>query len=122
MMLKAATKYRIDRILLSSPDRKYTSNKIETLKQRFKRISKEVEIIVSNSDQEPRTDSGYLPGGTLSILIGRIAGMKTRESERIDPLGHQNSFNIEGNNKVIKIFTIYRITDSTIPGIMKSKA
>jgi len=31
-------------------------------------------------------------------------------------------FNIEGNNRVIRIFTIYRITESTTPGIMKSKA
>ena len=120
-MIKAAIKHSIDRILFSSLDRKWTLNKIERLKQKFKRISKEVEIISSNSDQELRTDSGYLPGGMLSILIGRIIGMKRRESERKDPLGHQNLFNIEGNNKVIKIFTIHRITESTTPGIMKSK-
>ena len=76
IMIKAAIKHSIDRILFSSPDRKWTLNKIERLKQKFKRISKEVEIISSNSDQEPRTNSGYLPGGILSILIGRITGMK----------------------------------------------
>ena len=47
--------------------------------------------------------------------------MKTYESERVDPLGCWNSFNIEGNNRVIRVFTIYRITELSTPGIMKSK-
>ena len=77
MIIKVVIKYSIDRILLSSPGRKQTLNKIERLKRKFKRISKEVEIISSNSNQELRTDSEYLPGGMLSILMERIVGIKT---------------------------------------------
>ena len=87
MVTNSTIKYSIDTILLSLPDRKWTLNKTEAIKQKFKVISKEVEVITSNSDQEPRTESGYLPGGMISILLGRIAGMKTRESKRTEPLG-----------------------------------
>ena len=121
MMIKSIKKYSIDAVLLSSPDRKWTNNKLERLQRRFRQVNKEVEIISSNSDQNPRTSNGYLPGGTASILLGRIAGMKVKDSERRDSLGRWNSFDIEGNNKTIRICNIYRIIDSSSPGILKSK-
>jgi len=87
MMIQSVKKYKIDVILLSLPDRKWSMNKIEAMKNKFKRISKEVEIITSNSNQAPKTSSGYLPGGTVSVLLGRAAGLKKLQSERTDSLG-----------------------------------
>ena len=86
-MIQSVKKYKIDVILLSSPDYKWSMNKIEAMKNKFKRISKEVDIITSNSDQAPKTSSGYLPGGTMSMLLGRATGLKKLQSEQTDLLG-----------------------------------
>jgi len=45
----------------------------------MKTVNKSVEIITSDSGEEPRMEGGYLPGGTMSILLGRVAGMLNKE-------------------------------------------
>ena len=57
----------------------------------------------------------------MSVLLGRATGLKKLQSEQTDSLGRWNSFDIEGNNKKIRIYTIYRITESSTSGILKSK-
>ena len=75
-------------------------------------------MIASNSDQEQRIEKVHLPAGTISVFMGRLAGMKVKKNL----LGRCNSFQLEGNNKVLKVFTSCRIPESTTPGILKSKA
>ena len=84
MMIKAVKRYGINGILLSSPDRKWTSSKI---RQKFRSINKEVEVIAQNRDQETRREKEFLPGRTMSMLMGRLAGTKTKDKEKKDPLG-----------------------------------
>ena len=48
--------------------------------------------------------------------------MMKKEGCRKDPLGRWSTFRLEGNGKVIQIMTVYRIPESTQPGIMKSRA
>ena len=49
MMIDYAKRHQIDRILLSSPDQKWTSTKVDKLKRRFRAVNKEVDIIVLDS-------------------------------------------------------------------------
>ena len=57
-------------------------SKIESIKQKSRRIDKEVEVIDFNSDQETRTEKEYLPGGTISMLMVRLAGTKVKDKEK----------------------------------------
>ena len=50
-------------------------------------VNKSVEIIASDSGEDTKTDGGYLPGGTMSILTGRIAGMINKDHIKKDRLG-----------------------------------
>ena len=50
MMVLAAQKYDIDRIMLSSLDRRQTSSRIDKVKRKFKKISREIAIITSDSE------------------------------------------------------------------------
>ena len=58
----------------------------------------------------------------MNILLGRAAGMRVKHYEKKDEMGRWSSFRLEGNSKVLQIITIYRIPESTAPGIMKSRA
>ena len=69
-MLEATKRYELDGILLSSLDRKWSSTSREQITRKFRRISKEVEILTSDSGKETRTAHRYLPGGTFSVLLG----------------------------------------------------
>ena len=55
--------------------------------RKFRRISKEVEILTSDSGQDTRTAHGYLPGGTLSVLLGQAAGLKMKSYTKTDTKG-----------------------------------
>ena len=86
-MEKVVKRYKIDGVLLSLPDRMWTLSKVDATKQKFRSINKEVEVIASNSDQETRTEKEHLLGGTISVLMGRLAGMKRKDEEKKYPLG-----------------------------------
>ena len=57
-----------------------------------------------------------------NILMGRIVALKVQNFEKKDSLGRWSSFRLESNNKVLQIFNVYRIPESTAPGILKSRA
>jgi len=101
MMIQSIIEYQIDGILLSALDQKWSSNKIDRLKNAFKKVNQEVEIIASDSGQEARTENGYLPKGTLKILIGWLAGLRVKDKDKYDELGRWSSFELEGNNKTV---------------------
>ena len=122
MMIQSMIEYQIDGILLSAPDQKWLSNKIDRLKHAFKKVNQEVEIIASDSGQEARTENRYLPGGTMNILLGRLAGLRVKGKDKYDDLEKWSSFQIEGNDKMVQVINLYRIPDSTMPGVLKSKA
>lgn len=46
----------------------------------MKSVNKNVELIALDSREDTKSSGGYLPGGTLSILTGRIAGMINKEN------------------------------------------
>ena len=122
MMLEATKRYEIDRILLSSLDRKWSSSKIDQIKRRFRKINKEIAILASDCGQETRTTNGYLPGGTINILLGRVAGLNVKNFSKTDRKGRWSSFRLESNQKTMQVFNIYRIPESTALGILKSRA
>ena len=121
-MIASTKKYEIDGLLLSAPDRKWNVHKIDYIKRKFKTINREVEVIISDSGQDVRSRNGYLPGGTINILLGRVAGLRIKQYEKKDGMGRWSSFRLEGNGKVLQFITIYRIPESTAPGILKSRA
>ena len=100
-MLEAIKCYKLDRILLSFPDRKWSSISKDQIKWKFGRISKEIEILTSDSGQEARTAYRYLPGGTLTILFRWAASLKVHSYIKTDPKGRWNSFRLEANNKIL---------------------
>ena len=87
MMLEATKRYEIDGVLLSSPDRRWSSNKIKQVKRKFKRINKEIIILTLDSGQEIRTVNGYLPRGTMNILLGRVASLYVQNYNKTDKKG-----------------------------------
>ena len=46
----------------------------------IKSVNKNVELIASDSGEDKKSSREYFPGGTLSILTGRIAGMINKEN------------------------------------------
>jgi len=87
-MLKTAIKhYEIDVILMSSPDRRWTSSRIERLRYALASTSKHVEIIATDSGEKVSSTNGYLPGGTIAIILGRFVGMLQKEDIRTDKKG-----------------------------------
>ena len=85
--MRAARTNKIDGILLSSPDRKWTISRIEQIKRKFKKVNKEIIVIASDSSQPARIEKGYLPGGTISILMGRLVRLKLNGYKKKDELG-----------------------------------
>jgi len=75
-----------------------------------------------DSGEETKLDRKYLPGGTITLLTGKIVGMIEKTSIRKDKLGRWNSIRIEGGNKKMQIINVYRITESTQEGILKTRA
>ena len=64
MMIKSAIKEcEIDALLFSSPDRRQNQRRLCYLEGQFRRISKEVKIIASGSEEDEMKGIGYLPGG-----------------------------------------------------------
>ena len=87
MLKKAMNDYKIDIVLMSSTDRKWNELREETIKRKIKPINKNVEVVVSDSGEQTKTDNGYLPRGTLGIFTGRIVGMIVNEKTTVDRLG-----------------------------------
>ena len=58
----------------------------------------------------------------MNILLGRVASLYVQNFNKIDKKGRQSSFRLEGNNRILQVFNIYRILESTAPGILKSRA
>jgi len=77
---------------------------------------------MSDSREQLRTERGYLPGGTVSILMERLVGLKKNNYTKKDELGRWSAFRLQSQNKVLQIMNIYRIPDSISPGILKSRA
>ena len=53
----------------------------------FKSINKNVEIVTSDSGEETKTEGVYLPGGTMLLYTGKIAGMINLEKSSEDRMG-----------------------------------
>ena len=101
MMKKAMEEKEIDIVLLSSADREWTEYRVEQMKKMFRSIDNKVEVIASDSGEKSRSDEGYLPGGTLSIYTGKMAGMIQKENSRMDKLGRWTSTRVEGEHKAM---------------------
>ena len=82
------------------------------MKNIFKLINKSMEIITSDSGEDTKS-GGYLPGGMMSLLIGRIVGMINKENCGENKMGRWNSIRIEGVRNKMQIIIIYRIPDSS---------
>ena len=122
MLKKAMNDYKIDIVLMSSTDRKWNELREETIKRKIKPINKNVEVVVSDSGEQTKTDNRYLPGGTLGIFTGRIVGMIVNEKTTVDRLGRWTSTRIEKGTKKMQIINVYRIPESTKSGVLTSKA
>ena len=122
MMCQKVIDMEIDLILLSAPDRRWTTTRLEKLKKIFQQIDKNIEMIFSDSGEKTNDVSGWLPGGTIAIVIGRIAGLIDMKSVTKDRKGRWCAFNLEDNKRIIRIINMYRIPDNTKTGNMTSKA
>ena len=113
MLKQAMVAYEIDIVLFSGTDRRQNESRIERMKNMIKSVNKSIDIITSDSGENIRTERGYLPGGTMSIITGRLAGMVNKEKNKKDRLGRWNSTRIESGKKKMQIITLYRIPEST---------
>ena len=78
-------------------------------------------MITSDSGEKTKTDNGYLPGGTLAIFTGKLAGMIVKEKTTKDKFRRWTLIRIEAREWKMQIFNVYRISESTQSGILKSK-
>jgi len=122
MLCQKVQEMEIDMILMSSPDRRWTSNRIEQLTNKFRRINKAVEIIATDSGEKTESEIGWLPGGTITIVIGRLVGMIDKNNITKEKKGTWCAFTLEENGRKIRIVNLYRIPDNTNKGMMTSKA
>ena len=76
--------YKIDIVLMSSTDRRWNELRTERIRKLFKPINKNIEIIVSDSGEQIKTENGYLLGGTMGIFTGKLAGMIVKEHNTKD--------------------------------------
>ena len=122
MLKKEIVRREIDLVLFSSPDRRWTASRVNRMKYLFRSISKNVTIIATDSGETITSDSGYLPGGTISIALGRIANVVEEETAQRDERGRWSSFEVQSGNESLQIMNMCRITDSSSPGVLKSRA
>ena len=122
MLKQAMVDYEIDMVLFSGTDRRWNERRIETMKSTMRSVNKSVDIIASDSGEDTRSIGGYLPGGTMSIVTGRLAGMINKDKIKKDKLGRWNSVRFQSGKNTMQIITVYRIPESTQPGILKSRA
>ena len=54
--------------------------------------------------------------------MGQLVRTRKLGQDRKDHLGRWSSFRLEGNKKVVQVISMYRIPESTEPGILKSRA
>ena len=87
MLKQAMVEYEIDAVLFSGTDRRWNENRTETIRKTMQLVNKSVEIIASNSREDSKIDGGYLLGGIMSILTGRVAGILNKEQVKRDRLG-----------------------------------
>ena len=87
MICNAVVEYEIDVIIISSPDRRWISTRVNQLKRIFRKISKNIKIIATDSRENQTNKYRWLPGGTVSILLGRTAGMLKTDSIQKDKKG-----------------------------------
>ena len=85
-------------------------------------VNKNVEIIASGSGEKTRNKDRYLPGGTMAIFTGKVAGMIAKEHNKKDTFGRWTSTRIKNGRNKMQIINMYRIPDSTQSGILKSRA
>jgi len=111
----------IDMILISSPDRRWTSRRIDQITNKFCRINKTVEIIATDSGEKTENERGWLPGGTVTIAIGKLAGMIDRNTIKKDKKGRWCAFTLEENDRNIRIVNLYQIPNNTHSGSLTSK-
>ena len=88
----------IDIIMLSAPNRWWATNIVESIKRQFKQINKNVEIVATNSRENTNSISGWLLGGTITILLGRTAGILKINEIIKEKKGRQSAFTLEENN------------------------
>jgi len=122
MMKQAIVDYELDVLLLNETNRRWSSSQLNQVKRLFKSISKNVQLHKSDSGENARASSGYLPGGTLTMLTGKSAGMTVESKHKSSQIGQWNSVRLEGGGEKLQIINLYRIPESTAKGILKSKA
>ena len=63
MIVKSAIKeHEIDALLFSSPDRRWNQRRIHYVEGQFRKVSKEVKIIASDSGEDVTKRIGHFPG------------------------------------------------------------
>ena len=95
MLKKYMHEYEIDVVLMSSTDRRWNEGRYEITKNIFKSINENIELITSDSGENTKSANGYLPGGTLGLFTGKLAGMIVKDKTTKDKFGRWTSTRIE---------------------------
>ena len=61
-------------------DRRQVPKRVNEIKYIFKKVSKNTEIISSNSSRYPKNMLGQLQGGIIRMILGNVAGIIKVES------------------------------------------
>ena len=115
-LIQGINQHNIDIIMLSETNCKWNTSNIAKMKTKFQSIHRNIEINSSDTQEYDITQTSYLPGGTLTGIFGKYSNQIITKEHYKDQLGKWNAMQIQSENKIIIIITIYRIPDTTAAG------
>ena len=103
-------------MLLSETQVKWTPSNIDKMQRRVYRIGREALIVGVNSKQWEVTLREYLPGGILSIILGKCRALVQENEIYKSPLGNWMAVKMHQNKKTIVVINLYRIPTASSNG------
>ena len=86
------------------------------MERRFSKRQPRAKIYSSTTGLRLNDKSDFLPGGTMSMVWGRIRNLVNKENMPVNNFGFWNLFQITGKHKSILVLTFYRIPKTSSRG------
>ena len=112
---------KIDSVMFSSPDRRWSIITTSNILKYFKRKDHNVKINTSDSRDSSYMKNTWLPGGIMTAVWGKYSNFIERDSFYNNELGRWNSYQLSNGTKFILIIGFYRMPISSSKGIHTNK-
>ena len=116
MLIESCKKYQIDILLLCETQVKWTAQNIDKMEHRLKQLGREIMIIGADSNQWDINRKEYLPGGLLSVFLGKSRALIKEQEIYKSKRGNWMAVKLNHKRKTIALINIYRIPSSSSNG------